>query len=174
MATKAGPRGAVTEMGFKASIVDVKPVIEKKAQYGATTPGELRVTLAIKQPQPPTPPREPVAPRIPWNLSVDQQEKEWIERPTADADGKKFDVAKKAFDTQKVKYDAEMEKHQAAVANFESGPLQRFRENLLQYTWLPGMAMVFGDKTMKVTLRPDDQDMLPGMGVALLAETAGE
>lgn len=155
-----------TYLAFEGVITGCKPVIAKKDQYGMGKAGSLEMTLVVDQPQPA--PR----PRLAYNYEADEggliTKEDYeanLERrfPDLTAAKKKQELA--AYDAYVADYNQQMAKWEQAQASFTA--------RLRSYASLVGIAAVFGNQKLAVTLTPAQQDMFPGFELDLLPAPEG-
>lgn len=150
----------MTKLEFEATITDAKPVMAKDGNYGNSSSGELRLTLALKQPPKP---REPFRDYI-----LEQPRPEALKRKAKEAD-EEYEQRNAGRDRDQIRWDAAKAKYEADVARFQQ-EAQGYQARLMSYASLVGLAAVFGNKPLTVTLVPIEQGLLPDYGISLLAE----
>lgn len=147
-----------TRLDFTARIGGVK-IAPAKTDYSGQH-GAVDITLHVEMPG------EPREPHKPYTLEYERP-------PTAPVRGKKESDEK--FEARQAEYERVMENRERVQQAYDAD-VAAWRQAVaaaaprrLAYAQLVGIAAVFGATPLKVTLRPDNQDLLPGFQAQLMA-----
>lgn len=150
---------------FEATITGAKPVIAKTA-YDR---GKLELTLTLLQPS------APHKPQIPYEWSA--ADGGWRPRPAAlkrkkGEDDDDYTARNGEVVQQQSMYDRCVDRYQEQLAAYHR-EAEEFQGRTMAYASLIGLAAVFGNKPLVVTLVPMEQGLLPDYGVNLLGQGTG-
>lgn len=145
-------------MQFEATLGKLAIGQSKQDYYGQQSGGEMALTLQIKQPAPPRRPNEP------YGLS--QQPPELPKRKAKESD-EEYEVRSRAARERLDDYESGRRRYAEQLAQFERD-LVDFQPRLVAYMQLVGITAVFGNSTVRVTIEPTNQELLPGFEANLL------
>ena len=147
-----------TRLVFDAKIagVTVRPAKE------ASGKGRFDLTLTIEQPDPPAPPS------VPWKFAADHDRSAWKARPE--------DIPEEAAEYQErvreqERYDTERAEHERQQVEYQR-LAALYRQRVMAYAQVVGIASVFGNQTVTVVLMPSNQDLIPGFAAELTSEAS--
>jgi len=155
-----------TKLEFEATITDAKPVIAKTSY----DKGKLLLTLTLHQPSAPS------APSFPYEFNASGYGTDggnWKPCPEdlkrkKDESDDDYAARNKARSQEKYRWLQSKARYDAQVAAFATEQAA-YQARLMSYASLIGLASVFGNKPLTVTLVPMEQGLLPDYGVSLLA-----
>lgn len=151
--------GDRTLLQFEATLGGVQGKQGKSETYSTDPKGaELQISLTVKQPV------APRAPRRPWITDKPRPELPAREEGETDAAYNKRTKKEREELARWDEADGEFRQAQAAY----SAALVSLRDRTLAFAQLVGIAAVFGNKPVTVTIEPADQDILPGFQASLL------
>lgn len=150
-----------TKLTFEGTIAGCKPVLAKVNQYGEGTKGRVEVTLVVDQPFQERKPAPPYRYRDASGLGFASRDR-IEERLVADESN-----TPEQRERELAEYDREFAEYTQLMTAWETKQAG-FQEQLRSYASLVGIAAVFGNQKLVVTLTPANQDVLPGFELDLL------
>ncbi len=150
-----------TSLTFQGQAQGVKVNTPKTGGYsydGREDAGSIDITLRI------TAPRSPRKPEMnDWEL---RQARKTIEDLGGEEPGEEDKKGRKAYQQARATIEEHAKRQAETMAKYER-QLAEHAPALMQYAQLVGLMAVFGNRKLVINIQPADQDLLPGMGVAL-------